>query len=285
MTLLPGQYQIGNFVFGTHTNFKVDTVDIGNYDVNVQDFQIPTSDETRFGSDTLKPAPIQLTINALVNRTLDNVAQLTNDHRVIDYSGSTLGQLQDEWRAEEIRSQWGVLKPLLYCGEDGITRRFYGRPGKFAYSKRPIKGLFYQIQAEYRRSDTLCYSDIEYYIDFAANAPQTVTRSRGDAPNWLRMLIYGPAAHPVINFGTAQLELDYSIAPGELVEISSYPWARRIISSNGQSLSAYLIADSPYLSQIRLRHDLPIEIAWTATGLGGGSKMTLAWHDGYQVME
>ena len=73
-----GQYQLGDFIFGRYTWFVVEKFDVGGYDVNVQDFQAVLSDEIRFGSDSLKALPIQLTINALINRTLPHVAALTN---------------------------------------------------------------------------------------------------------------------------------------------------------------------------------------------------------------
>ena len=79
--LEPGQYQIGDFVFGFGTLFNVEDFDIGGYEVNNQDFQVTASDEIRFGKDSFKPLPIQLIVNARENRLLPNIAALTSETR------------------------------------------------------------------------------------------------------------------------------------------------------------------------------------------------------------
>lgn len=294
-----GQYQIGDLIMGPYTPFKIESIDIGNYDVNVQDKQKQMSNEIDFGQDTLKPAPLSLTINVMVNRVLPNIAALTNDIRVLNFDDDpNLADLQREWRAEETLMQPGVIKPLLFCGSDGIVRQFYGRPGKFTYKKhRQIDSLYYQVTAEFRRSDTYAYSNQEYFVDFAADTPQTITRTNGNAMSWVRMLLVGPVSHPTINFGDRQIELDTThpdlntiypggiIPAGVAVEISSYPWERRVVDSNGISLAAYIVTDRPYLDTIRFPDHVPTVISWTGTSLAAGSKMRLLWHDGYQVMD
>ena len=165
--LEPGQYQIGDFIFGYHTLFKVESFDIGAYDVNVQDFQVPSADELRFGRDTLKPMPIQITINALRNKVLPNVAglgagfQAKADQLNFEHDRK-VGQFGKEWRADEVRGKWGELKPLRICREDGRTVMVYGRPGKLAVPPLGPKGVNQKIVAEYRRSDTLCFSETEW---------------------------------------------------------------------------------------------------------------------------
>jgi hypothetical protein len=53
-----GQYQLGDLIMGPYTPFKVESIDIGNYDMNAQDTQKQMSSEIDFGQDTLKPAPL-----------------------------------------------------------------------------------------------------------------------------------------------------------------------------------------------------------------------------------
>lgn len=166
MPLSPGQYQIGSVIMGPGTPFKIEEIVINNYEINVQDYQSQSSDEIRMGTDTLKPAPIQMTINVLRNRALPNIVGLVGGSSPT-FSDDTLEDLQREWRADEVRFEWGALKPLYFCGEDGIVRQFNGRPGKFSYRMhKQINGLFYQVTAEFRRSDTLAYSANEYYVSF-----------------------------------------------------------------------------------------------------------------------
>lgn len=285
--LEPGQYQIGNLILGPFTPFKIEAIDIGNYDVNVQDHQAQMSNEIRFGADTLKPAPLQLTINVMVNRAIPNIAGLTSSTKTLNFENDpNLADLQREWRAEDVMQEWGAIKPLLFCGSDGVTRQFYGRPGKFAYQKhRQVDSSFYICQAEFRRSDTFAYSNIEYYVDLQPNSPRTLTRVNGNADSWVRFLIVGPAKHPVINWGTRQIELDWDIPEDVIVEISSYPWQRRVVDSNGLSLAAYIVTDRPYLDTIRFPFNDPLLVSWHATGLGADSRMRILWNDAYQVMD
>lgn len=285
--LVPGQYQIGSLVMGPFTPFKIEAIDIGNYDVNIQDHQAQMSNEIRFGSDTLKPAPLQLTINVMVNRALPHIAGLTSDTRVLDFSNDpNLADLQREWRAEDVMQQWGAIKPLLFCGSDGVTRQFYGRPGKFAYQKhRQIDSNYYICQAEFRRSDTFAYSNTQYYVDFQPNSPQTLTRVNGNADSWVMFRITGPVNRPIINWGSRQIELNRNIPAGSTVEISSYPWQRRVVNNQGISLAAYIVTDRPYLDTIRFPFNRPHTVSWHGTGTTSSSRMRVLWHDAYQVMD
>ncbi|AEK07474.1 minor tail protein [Mycobacterium phage Rope] len=285
--LEPGQFQIGNLVMGYYTMYSIERFDIGNYDVNVQDSQAQASNFIRFGQDTLKPAPVQLTINFRKNRQMANVSALLKDPVVLNFDNDPgLGDLQREWRAEDVMLEWGATKPLYFCGSDGITRMFFGRPGKLAYQlQRVVDSLYYQCQAEFRRLDTFAYSETEWYHRFELNEPETLTLTRGNAPSWVRFLIQGPAKHPIINFGYHQLELDYDIPEGEIVEISSYPWSRRAVTSAGNSVAAYLIGEDPYLEHVRFNDHEAKEISWNATDTNENTSMVLLWHDAYQILE
>lgn len=274
--LLPGQYQIGDFVFGAHTMYPVESFDIGAYDVNVQDFQTPTSDSIRFGRDTLKPMPIQITINAMKNFILPNIAGLVNNTKELNFENDHRpGRFAKEWRADAVRSQWGELKPLYICREeDGRVVRVYGRPGKLAVPPLKHRGTNQQILAEYRRSDTLCYSDIEWFVQSRPNEIVKLTRSEdfdmGNAPCWLRILLVGPMTHPIIQIGSVTVELDEIIELGEVVEISSYPWQQRVIRLNdGVSLSAKLTR--PYLDKLQLNIESGVELSWNATNINQSS--------------
>lgn len=287
--LEPGQFQIGDTIMGEFTMYKVESLDIGNYDVNVQDSQAQSSSTIDFGIDTFKPAPIQMTINLLVNKMLPNVAAAVNSTKVLNFDNDpNLDRLQEEWRAEETLMEWGEMKPLYFCGTDGITRQFFGRPGKFSYRKaRIINDVYYVITAEFRRADTYAYSEQEWFVPFLNVAtPQTISLNRGSAPSPVRILIFGPANHPVITWGTKTLSLDWDIPAGKVAEITSYPWlGRRVVDSDGLSLAAYLtISNEPYLDRLKLYHRSEIDISWNAVGTTADSKMIVLWHDGYQVM-
>jgi hypothetical protein len=265
----------------------VEKFDIGNYDINAQDFQVPFSNETRMGVDTLKPAAIQLTINYRKNFQLANVSGLVNSPIVLNFDyDPTLGDLQREWRAPETLSTWGALKPLYYCREDGTVVLAYGRPGKFAYTKRQPNKQHSQATAEFRRSDTLWYSETEWFSVFDPGDDRKITRTRGDATAWIRALIIGPATIPILNFGPMQLQVNYTLVENQVIELSTYPWNRRIIDlSTGYNLSPYFVAEQPFLDKITYPYLEPTEISWHATGTTANSKMVLLWHDAYQVVE
>lgn len=268
--LIPGQYQIGSIVFGESTIFKVESFDsVGGYDVNVQDFQALQSDEMHFGSDSLKPMPIQIKMHALHNYVLPNIMSLTNDQREIDFSTEKqVGEFIREWRADDVRYSWGALKPLYLCRDDGRVVRMYGRPGKVAVNRLPHRGQSRDITAEFRRSDTLVYSDFEWYLNIKPGETITVLRSHeldmGNGPSWLRFFLIGPMKFPSISVGNLVIDLTEEIAVNEAVEISAYPWERRVINlSNGRSLAASLT--QPYLDKLNFPADTPIEVSWVAT--------------------
>lgn len=270
MPLKKGQYQIGDFVFGDGTMFNVEDFDtLGGYDVNVQDFQGFLSDENRFGADNLKPMPVQLKINARVNYALPHVVSLTGSP-MPTFDDPTVGEFINEWRADSVRTSWGALKPLYMCRDDGTLVRMYGRPGKIAVTRLPHNGQARTITAEFRRSDTLVHSDVEWFLNVQGDEIVTVVRSAdlgmGDGNSYLRFLLVGPMTHPIIQLGSLTIELDHELNIGDVVEISSYPWERRVISADdGLSLASSLI--SPYLDKLIFPSDTSLQVSWTATNI------------------
>ena len=269
LDLQPGQYQIGDFVFGEKTLFRVESFDPGGYDVNIQDFQATVSDEFRFGQDALKPLPIQITINAFVNSALPNIMAISPPTGPMNFeSDPTVGQFVREWRSDSIRKTWGELKPLHCCRPDGSIVSIYGRPGKLSVTKRPVNGTYHKIVAEFRRADSLVYNEFEWYLHCRPQEIVTVGRSEdlgmGNAPAWMRFWIVGPADHPIIQWGNMSIDLDVDISAGEIVEISSYPWQRRVVGlSDGITYNSRL--NSPFLDQIKFPEESAFEVSWNAT--------------------
>jgi hypothetical protein len=250
--MLPYQYQVGAVVFGDLTNYPVSKVEIQTYNVNNQDFQIIHSDETRFGIDNLVPASIIFTMAVLNNWALDNIPGGPASPSFLYNSRSLLGQLANEWKDPSVRTNWGATKILTFSDEDGIVRRIYGRPGKFTHG--PVEQQeWVDVQCEFRRADTYAYEDVETMQEIVVNAdPIYIFRDRGDSPAWLRVLCYGPMTNPVITIGSAQIELLLNIAADVVVEISSYPWMRRVVDSNGYNWRAALIGNTPYLDMLKI---------------------------------
>lgn len=148
-----GQYKIGSFIFGRNTLFPIEKVDFGGFDVNVQDFQVTSSDEIRFGMDTFKPLPIQFVINAFQNSVMKNVVALTGSNAPTFEDDPEVWRFIQEWRDDTYRSVWGSTKPLYYGREDGTVVEIKGRPSKLAVSQFDPNRAYRKIVAEYRCAD------------------------------------------------------------------------------------------------------------------------------------
>lgn len=293
----PYQYQLNGITFGRNTNIPISKVDMQPYNVNVQDFQVPLADENRFGIDSLVPGNIVFTMAIIENYMLEqfaNVSPTIEPDDLFAMRGTVLGKLARTWKAKEVRSFWGAVVPLLYCTGDGEIVRIYGRPGKFQYVPRTNdRTEWIDIQAEFRRGDTFAHSDIEYYAgdqdDEARgmapdDAPVTIPRGGGDADSWVRVLIQGPAIHPVINYGDSVIEMDMTIPAGVLLEISSYPWSRRVVDSTGVNWRAKLIGDTKYLEEIVFPAETDMDVSWSCTGETADTQMYFLWREAYNVI-
>lgn len=290
MTLHPYQYQLGSIVFGRDTSIPISKVEPQPYNVNNQDFQVERTDENRFGIDTLAPGSIVFTMAVLENFPIEAMSHFSTrlpSDDLFAMRGTLLPKLAKEWKGNDVRMAWGATKPLLCCDGDGFVRRIYGRPGKFVYAPRYNDNtLWIDVQAEFRRADTYGHADIEYFVGpIAPGAPAVpVERDDGDADSWVRILLYGPLTHPIITYGGDTIELDLTINAGTMLELSSYPWQRRVIDSNGVNWRAKVIGNTKYLDQIRFAAGGDINVSWTATGTAGTSRLYFMWREAYNVV-
>jgi len=297
MALAPYQYQLGSSVFGRDTQIPVQKVDIQSYNVNNQDFQVQRSDEIRFGIDTLGPQPMVFTMSVMNNYELESMAGFSDDpfpDTIFAGNNAALTQLAKEWKDPVTRLTWGATKPLKFCDKQGRIVRIYGRPGKFAHAPRNKSGeLWIDVQAEFRRADTYAHGDTEYYIGHATDptkglapgaAAVTAARVDGDADSWIRFWIYGPAINPVITYGDNVIQTNSNIPSGVLAEISSYPWSRRYVDSNGINRRTQLIGDTLYLDQIKFPAGSEMDVSWTCTGGDTGTELYMLWRECYNVI-
>ena len=284
--LVPGQYQIGDLVFGRGTIYPVNNVEIQSYNTAPQDFPVQMSDEISAGQDSLQGAPIIFNIGVIDNYVLPNMAALTGVTPGFTAEQYALHKLAKEWRGDDVRRIPGAMKPLICCERDGRVLRWYGRPRKFQPTKRSKGSQFFIVQAEYMRFDTLQYSDEEYGIVLNAGGSASATRGAGDMPAWFRVLLVGPAVHPIVTIGSLTVNLDYTLAAGEQVEISSYPHARRVINNGSPvlNLAAKLIGATPYLNQLLFYPGASSTVSWSATGTSGASKCYFLWREAWSVM-
>lgn len=275
MTLLPGQYQLGDLVMGKHTNIIVTNFEAQPYDVNAQDYQISRSDEMRFGSDHFKPTSVQMTMEVIYNKLLEPFA--ASDPNFWS-DKPTVNDIAEEWRANDVRNSWGQIKPLYYCGRDEITKMIFGRPGQFSAEKVSENSTVVKCIGEFRRADTIVYESTETYISMTGSS--NVARQNGNTDTWCRILVYGPATNPAFNIAGKTIQVNASIGSGVTMEISTYPWARRIVTSTGINLRNALSVSSDYLDQIKLPMGLvPAQI------ISGASSANFVWRDAWSAVE
>jgi len=270
--LVPGQYQIGNLVFGRGTNISVDTFDIKPYDINQQDHQISRNDEIRFGIDQLKPTTIEITMHVLHNKLIHPYESLIPNFWA---NMPTVSDIHKEWRADGVRQIWGQMKPLYFCGKDGITRVIYGRPGQFTYAKDSDRTDAVQVLAQFRCGDTLAYTAEEGAV-LLYSGTSYLTRLTGNADSWVKIIVAGPASSPVINIGSQQISLGgVSVGGGQSIEICSYPWQRRVINSTGTNLASKMNGTTKYLDKIKIPPNTRTAISAT------GGMCMLMWQDAW----
>lgn len=271
MALKPFQYQIGSVVFGRDTDIVVKNISIQPYNVNNQDFQLARSDEVRFGIDTLAPSAIVFELSVLNNYAIENMENLTGESvsdSLLGKSRTLLSAFADEWKAVDTRRSWGAMEPLVFCDGDGIERQIYGRPGKFTHGASTRGQHWIDVQAEFRRADTYAYSSEEKAIElFRGDNPSWFDQD-GDAPAWFRVLFYGPIEYPAVTIGGQQIYLDLTIDASTILEVSSYPWARRIVDNDGVNHRSKLRGVTQYLDDLRIYPKDKTPIRWTDANIG-----------------
>ena len=265
--LVPGQMQIGDIVFGYGTNIKLENTDVKPYDIDAQDYQVSFSDEKRFGQDSFKPSTIEFSMQVLHNRLLSDYQDIIPNFW---HSMPNINDLARQWRADDIRRNWGQMQPLYICSKlDGIPKIIFGRTGQFGYTfdDEFNQGEVVKVLAEFRRADTLSYGVEELGLEITINEdPVYIVRDEGDGPDaWMRILLYGPMTNPVITVGENQIQLNHSIPDGKVVEISSYPWQRRIVDSDRVNLSSNMVGTTKYLDLLKLPYRVPVPVKWTST--------------------
>lgn len=155
-TLAKGQFKLGNIVFGAGTNILVTQFDAQPYDLNVQDYQITRSDSIRFGYDSFKPTTISINMEVIYNWKLPPYPNGT-----FWANKPTVEDLARVWRGDDVRTVWGSMMPLYFCGRSGIQKMILGRPGQFTAERPSHKSTIVKCVGEFRRADTVVYSAVE----------------------------------------------------------------------------------------------------------------------------
>lgn len=285
-----GQYQLGSVRFGRFTQLPIESMEVTGYGVNSTDYQIPRADEMRFGIDTFQPGTLNFTIGILDNYILPNMVGATGISSApgLQNAIEQLEALHKEWRADDIRKQFGYVKPLFVCRQ-GETVRVYGRPRKFAHNTASMKANHRKAVCEFQRVDTICYSETQYSVVADPSAEGTTTqnavRSGGGVDTWVQILITGPINHPKIKIGSLNLiDVNYNLAAGKVLEINTYPWTRRVMDSDGLNVAPLLIGTSPYLDEIVIPPSASTEVGFSGSSTTAATKMAVLWREAYSSL-
>lgn len=282
--LIPYQWQIGDIVLGPRTQYTVLGVQIQSYNVNNQDSQIPKSDQITMAQDSRQAQPIQFTIGVSDNAPTPHFTNsLPTD--LVDKSSKLLDALQDAWFADDIKQQWGEYMPLVHCDGYGVVKVIWGRPRKFQYTPKTQTSKWRKVTAEFARMDAVSYAEIESRTDLLINGADPVLYTTASRANtWFRVWLMGPMSNPQIIVGDNDIQLGMDIEAGVAVEVSSYPWSRRIVDSNGINWRTKLIGQTRYLDQLKLPKNTPIPMSWSANDTTDDSQCVVLWHDAYNVI-
>lgn len=286
----PGQYLIGNVIFGRGTPYQVNSIEDQAYGISAGDYQVPQSDEVRFGQDSHQPSLLAITLGVVDNRILPQFrSQATPLQKATAIGADALVErLAHEWSADDIRGQWGLMKPLIYCNERGDIRALFGRPRKFFSGRKSLKGEFIPVAMEYQRGDRKSYalepSLVEVLPGSSPTFTQDLERGDGGARTWLTMQITGPIANPKIAIGNMLIEFNYTVAAGESVTIDSTPWYRSVQNNLGVNLQTKMINNSPYLDQLWIPPYETSHVGFGGTGTNASTKLEVVWREAYNTM-
>ena len=281
--MIDGQWKIGDFVFGKGTQILLSTVEFEGYDVNNYDFPRENTDELVMGRDSLKPGLVTFEMTVLDNYLVDSGAPVPGFRRAREI----YEEFVKNWRGDLVREQWNEFLPLSYK-RHGTERLIYGRPRKLTPLPHASRRGNQPFTCQYQTSDTLTYSRMEYYEE----GPLTNLGSRniscrrdllkGMAPAWFVIQIFGPITNPAVEIGPdMKIELQRTIQAGKAVEISSYPWRRRVIDSDSNTLSASLVGSSPYMDEMKLPPGENTTIGMSGSGTSGSTFCRVLWREAY----
>lgn len=90
--------------------------------------------------------------------------------------------------------------------------------------------------------------------------------------------------HAVISYGDHTIELATTISAGVVLEVSSYPWARRVVDSLNINHRSEVIGETQYLDQIKFPAGTDMDISWTCTGGDSSTQLFMLWREAFNVI-
>lgn len=212
-----------------------------------------------------------------------------------------LETLRTAWMARDIIEAPGRMSIIRYQLA-GRTRRFYGRPRKWAAPpSNRILGGYIPITCTFDTTDHLFYDDAEQTVTipfvptseggwrFPVRFPaQTLPPGQregaitvgGKVPTYPIIRFNGPITNPYLKCGTQwTIQLNMTIASGSWVEIDTRPW-RLTVLRNGLYSEAGKLARRVWLKDTILKPG-PQELSFGGTSNEGTASATVSWRGAY----
>ncbi|AOE44835.1 minor tail protein [Gordonia phage Terapin] len=289
MDLIEGQWQIGSVKFGKGTKIPIMSVEPIGYEVSAGDRPLPMSDQIRFTKDYIQPGVMQFQMAVLDNHILEDMLDAPVDLEALGIvpGHKLLEELKNEWFGDEARLQWGKVKPLTYRAA-GYNRMVYGRPRNFASAPLKHRPGWYGITASYQLADASSYEEQfeQITINPTANGVNGGSLTRDQealSPTWLKAAIIGPIINPTVKLGPFTVPINYVIPAGQAVELNSFPWERRAVTSTNLNIGSKLPSDT-YLEDLRI----PAKATWPVALHGGSTtsatKLLVQWQEAYRAI-
>lgn len=288
--LAVGQFDLDGYTFGGDADPV--TVVPGGFDPGVtgwrtQDTENPVGDSIMFGRDRLTPGTWGFT---LMSNEDDGPAAL-----------DAMEDMAEAWRADDIRTTPGLVKPMRYNLGNG-TRRVYGRPRRWSPSITPLlwQGVA-PIVADFSLAHTEFYDDVQRVYDISilpgsstglvgpitgplstvmgGERAQSIADIGGRAPAPFVAVIHGPITNPWLEEDGWRLDLELTLNYDQYAVIDTRPWANTVTRDDGASLAGTL-GRSSLLSECRLKPG-GANLRFGGTDATGTSYVSVAWRPTY----
>ncbi|MFB6525257.1 hypothetical protein [Streptomyces sp. NPDC056399] len=297
--IMPG----ATLTFGSFRSgyYLLDEVDIAYGDIDAGDVPMPRQDGVRFGLDYRPGATLTFEIGV---DAVDRASTRLGRHGAVLDCVSLLAQA---WDAEAVRSRFAT-PAVLSTTQGGRSRRFFGRPRKFAPAvSRLTRQGYTPVVASFVSVDGIAYDDVEQVARVDLNpaphrglagpltTPLTMTGTAssrapgeivlgGNRPTWPVITIRGPISQPVVEvIGRWKLGLNLALGAGEYVVIDPRPWARTALRNGGASVAGAITRGSPLMPQMRLPPGR-LDIVLRGGDATGTAHMTVAWRNAFSYM-
>lgn len=286
------QFELDGVVFGIGADLSVEAegFEPGVNEFTTQDVVNSFDDSLAFGRDYVTPA---LWTWAAFTTADDESAAL-----------ESIRPLAIAWNDRQLRRTPGAVKALRYR-IDGRTRVIYGRPRPFgqAMNNKLLHGEI-PLNLEFQPADILHYDDEERTFSvsgqatttpgfsFPASFPLTtfgdvepanefISAFGGDEPAPFRVTFQG-GTNPRIFTEDWEIGIDATLAEGETVTVSTYPFGPRAVRGDGTPATG-LLSMRTRLAGSRLQPEGQT-VQYGAIDSDGTATATISWRPVYTTI-